>query len=70
VFFQVGLRSVGAHGLAVLHGGQLADHERACSQADEQRRRRGEHRAERDEVEDPEYPDVLLKKLCEPEQHD
>jgi hypothetical protein len=68
VFFQVGLRTIGTHSLAVFHGGQLADHgpaarpmNSAVAVANTARKvmKLKTRRA-----------DVLLEKLCEPEQHD
>ncbi len=48
---EVRLRTVVAHRLADLVGGELADHQRAEDQRDRERGEAGEHRAQRDVVE-------------------
>ncbi|MNT12191.1 hypothetical protein D3C72_1471110 [compost metagenome] len=70
VFFQMRLRAVRTHSLADLHAREHADHGGTGAQADQDRRQGGEDGAERDEVKDPQWANVVLEIMSEPEQHD
>src|SRR5207247_3532973 len=58
-----------AHRLADLVRRQLADHVRPEDQRDRERRKAGEHGAQRDVVEDVEYPYVFRQPLRDLEKH-
>jgi hypothetical protein len=62
-------RAVVAHRLADLVGGELADEERPQDERYRERGQAGEHRAQRDVVEDVEEPDVPGEPLRDIEQH-
>src|SRR6185436_16752935 len=66
---QMRLRSVVAHRLADLVRGELADHVRPQDQRDRERGKTGEHRAQRDVVEDVEQTYFARQPLGEFEQH-
>ena len=66
---EVRLRAVVAHCLADLVGGELADHVRPEDQGDRKRGQAGQHRAQRDVVEDVEQTHVSGEPLGEFQEH-
>jgi hypothetical protein len=63
------LGTIGTHRLTDLHLGEFADQPGTRQQTDAQRGERGQHRAQRDVVEDREEPEVLREPLRQFEQH-